>query len=269
MSMCAMPEKKAPLGICDLCEEPFPPGVSVYTTKGKPRLFCSLACRATANSRAGAPIRSKKAKERVRRGEWQNPAEFQSDEERREYARRGGRVRARQHREALAAGTWQNPADAPGAREKLSRPRRHVDNPVLHSALEKLRQRFHIADLTLEEAEAHRAYRRELRAGRREYWRAYYGDSYHRRMASAEGRERERQKWERQRERRRAREPNQALRLAREQAGYSQQRLAKLLGVTQTAVGNWERVSARPSVEMQRQVADLLGATVEEIFASE
>lgn len=133
-----MPEKKAPLGICDLCNEPFPSGVSVHTTKGQPRLFCSHTCRNTANSRAGAPIRSEKTRERIQRGEWRNPAESFTDEELYEYARRGGRVRARQHREALAEGTWQNPANAPGAREKLSRPRRHADDPVLHSAIEKL-----------------------------------------------------------------------------------------------------------------------------------
>ena len=261
-----MPEKKAPLGICDLCNEPFPTGVSVYTTKGQPRLYCSHTCRNTANSRAGAPIRSEKTRERIQRGEWRNPAESFTDEELYEYARRGGRVRARQHREALAEGTWQNPANAPGAREKLSRPRRHADDPVLHSAIEKLGAGLRIADLTLEEAEAHRRYRRELRAGQGEYRRAYERGKYRQRMATAEGHEKERQRWARHRERQLARGPNQALRQARQRAGYSQRALAELVGVAQTTVGNWERCSSRPNEETRERVAELLGVKVENIF---
>lgn len=70
-----MPEKKAPLGICDHCGGEIPEARH-YTTKGTPRLYCSRDCRNTANSRAGAHILSRKGKERVRRGEWQNPANF-------------------------------------------------------------------------------------------------------------------------------------------------------------------------------------------------
>jgi hypothetical protein len=56
-----MPEKRAPLGICDQCGRPIPQ-LEWFTSKGGPRLHCSPECRATANSRAGAPIRSKNRK---------------------------------------------------------------------------------------------------------------------------------------------------------------------------------------------------------------
>jgi hypothetical protein len=70
-----MGNKIAPIGICDLCGEAFPVGVAPYTSKGRPRRYCSRRCQNTANSRAGAAIRSDKMRERVQSGEWQNPAE--------------------------------------------------------------------------------------------------------------------------------------------------------------------------------------------------
>jgi DNA-binding XRE family transcriptional regulator len=262
-----MADKIKPLGVCDLCGERFPSGVSLYTSKGTPRLFCSLECRNTANSRAGAPIRSRKMHERIQRGEWQNPAESMTEEDRREYARRGGQVRAKQHREALAAGTWQNPANAPGAREKLSRPRRHGDNPLLHSAMKKLDSGLRMADLTLEEAAEYRRYRGRLRDKRRRQWRAYYRRRYRLRMSTKKGRAAESAKWQHQRERERERGPNLALRRARERAGYSQSQLAELLGVSPRTVSKWERFSTRPRQEMQERVAELLGVEVGSIFS--
>lgn len=130
-------------------------------------MYCSRQCRNTANSRAGAPIRSRKAKERVHRGDWINPLTLEPVPARREHARKAGLARAEQHRAALAKGEWQNPANAPGAREKLSRPRKH-DNPTLHAAIEKLGAGYSMANLAPEEQEAYRAYRRDLRLRRRQ-----------------------------------------------------------------------------------------------------
>ena len=70
----------------------------------------------------------------------------------------------------VEAGTWRNPALTDEAREKLSRPRKHADNPTLHSAIEKLRQGTPVADLTPAEQEAHRTYRRQLRLGIHPTW---------------------------------------------------------------------------------------------------
>jgi len=152
-----------PWPVCEFCGGDLDAhGLGYYTTKGKPRRFCSTWCRATHNSRVGAPIRSAKAKQRVRAGTWENPAKYHTPESLRAAALAGAAVRTEQHRAALEAGTWQNPADAPGAREKLSRPRRYGDNPVLHAAMEKLSQGLHMADLTEAEAEAFRAHSRQL-----------------------------------------------------------------------------------------------------------
>jgi len=247
--------------LCELCGgsvDEF--GLGFYTTKGTPRRFCSIDCRQTRNSRVGAPIRAEKARERVRRGEWQNPAESLTAEEVHEYARRGAAVRAQQHRQALAEGTWQNPADAPGAREKLSQPRRHGDNPVLHRAIERLTQGASVADLTEAEAEAHRAWRRELRATDPERSRRYARESYRRRMATEEGRTRARTQWEQERERLCQRPPNDRLRQALESAGLSRAALAELVGVSQGAVSKWVRHGAIPrSAEVRRRVVELLG----------
>lgn len=150
--------KRAPVGVCDLCGAAIPRR-AWYTRRGTPRLYCSRECRNTANSRDGAAIRSAKAKARVARGEWVNPLEFESPELRREHARRAG----------LASGhrpDWVNPALSDEARAKLSRPRVHGDNPVLHRALEKRTQGASMADLSEEEAEAYRAYSRALRAAK-------------------------------------------------------------------------------------------------------
>jgi acyl-CoA reductase-like NAD-dependent aldehyde dehydrogenase len=62
----------------------------------------------------------------------------------------------------VAAGRWRNPALTDAARAKLSRPRRHTG--ALHNALEKLKRGLRVADLTAEQQDAHRAYRRQQRA---------------------------------------------------------------------------------------------------------
>ena len=101
---------------CELCGEDVDAhGMGYYTTKGKPRRFCSDWCKATRNNRVGAPIRSPKARRRVKAGTWQNPAEHHTPESLRAASLAGAAVRREQHRAALEAGNWQNPADAPGS----------------------------------------------------------------------------------------------------------------------------------------------------------
>lgn len=187
--------KRLPVGVCDHCGQPFPPGVSWYTRRG-PRLYCSLDCRNTANSRAGAPLRSAIQRERVASGEWQSPHSYMSPEEisaAQAKAARRGRLRE------VADGHWRNPALSAEARRKLSRPRRHGDNPALHGAIEKLSRGERVADLRPEEAAAHREWRASLRAARRDEintWRR----AYHRRRMAAdpEYRRRQREKWQQQ-----------------------------------------------------------------------
>ncbi len=138
---------------CELCGRPLDEGDGRYTRKGKKRRFCSVTCRNAHNSRVGASIRSRKQRERVARGEWQNPVTLiQDDPEKlvrwKEKVREGVR---RARKQEVLEGRWKNPALSPEARAKLSRPRKHGDNPALHSALEKLRQGYRVADLTPEE----------------------------------------------------------------------------------------------------------------------
>lgn len=184
-----MAEKKSPIGICDLCGDPI---ADPYTTKGKPRLYCSAQCRNTANSRAGARERSRKAKQRVATGAWQNPHHLNPPTPE-EQARRARLGRKRE----VEAGAWRNPALSDGARKKLSQPRKHDDNPILHSALEKLRQGLSVTELTPGEQEAHRTYRRELRSQRRSEANAYAREYYRKRQAAMtpEQREAQREKW--------------------------------------------------------------------------
>ena len=69
-----MATKQKPMGICDHCEGAIPPG-DWYTSHGKPRLYCSIDCRNTANSRNGTPARTAKLRQAVAEGCWQNPQE--------------------------------------------------------------------------------------------------------------------------------------------------------------------------------------------------
>lgn len=152
--------KTKPLGTCDHCAGPIKPG-EWYTSKGKPRRYCSRDCRNTANSRNGNPIRVAKLRESIRKGTWRNPVEIRhpTPEEQADRARKG-RLRE------VASGKWRNPALDEKAQEKLSRARKHP--PILHSAMEKLSRGARVADLLPEEQEAHREYRRHLRSQNRE-----------------------------------------------------------------------------------------------------
>lgn len=160
--------KTQALGTCDHCLGPIPADLGHYTSKGKPRLYCSRLCQNTANSRAGSPARSRKARQRVRRGQWVNPATLNKPDP----ANIGAGV-SRLRKKQVKAGTWRNPALTDEARAKLSRPRVHGDNPTLHSAMEKLRQGTSVSDLTDAEAEAQRAKWREAnrRKSKKSRWR--------------------------------------------------------------------------------------------------
>jgi hypothetical protein len=98
----------------------------------------------------------------VAAGEWQNPVHIRplTSEQQAE------RSRNAQLRK-IAEGTWINPGLSPEAREINSRPHKH--SGALASAIEKLSQEgVGMAQLTPEEQEAHRAYRRQLRAARKD-----------------------------------------------------------------------------------------------------
>ncbi len=164
----------------------------------------------------------------------------------------------------VETGTWRNPVLSDEAREKLSQPRVHDDNPVLHSALEKLTQGASISDLTPEEQEEHRAYRRRLRAARAEEANAWRRAWYREKMENdPEFREAKRQIWQEQQQRLQQRPPNPRLQKAREQADLSQQALGEAVGVSQTAVSKWERYSVVPrDKDTQKAVEDLLGTEI-------
>lgn len=181
-----MTEKHLPVGTCDHCGEPFPPNVSHYTRRG-PRRYCSIVCRNTANSRAGNPTRTAKLRRAVAEGRWQNPHHLHPPTGEEQAARaHKGRLRE------VAEGRWRNPALAPAARAKLSRPRKYADDPLLHRALERLRQGARMADLTAEERARYRSYRQQLRQARLEAVRAYYRARYRRIMAGTDPAVRER-----------------------------------------------------------------------------
>lgn len=111
-----MSTKTQPTGICDLCGGPIPVS-EWYTSKGKPRLYCSFECKQTANSRAGAEERSRKTKRRVAEGTWVNPRSLMTPEQ----------IHAAQSRASRKArlgeigrGAWRNPALSDDARAKIS-----------------------------------------------------------------------------------------------------------------------------------------------------
>lgn len=191
--------KEQTLGICDNCLGEIPHD-EWYTSKGKPRQYCGRDCRNTGNSRAGAPIRSAKAKRRVARGEWQNPHHLNPPTP----TEQSRRARFGRRRE-VKAGTWRNPALSDKAKEKLSRPRKH--EPALHGVLEKLKQGARVTDLTPDEQELHRTYRRNLVASRRDEVLAWYRNRYQQKQAnmSEEEREAQRARWREQNRRRQER----------------------------------------------------------------
>jgi len=125
-----MTTKRAPIGICDQCGGRIP-AAEHYTSKGRPRLHCSLECKQTANSRAGAPIRSRKAKERVRAGTWRNPRSGMTPEHISEAQSRASRkARLRE----VAEGRWRNPALLARAIEKASAGGMAALTPAEHRA---------------------------------------------------------------------------------------------------------------------------------------
>ncbi len=156
-----MSAKTRAVGICDFCGGSIPPA-EWYTTKGRPRLYCSIECRNTANSRAGNTKRIAKARERVARGQWRNPAppETYSSEEQSRRARLG-------RQREVAEGRWRNPALSTEARQKLSRPRTHADNLQLHAILARLTRGEPLAEMTPEEKRIVSEYRKKLRAKRK------------------------------------------------------------------------------------------------------
>jgi len=149
-----VPDKSQPLGVCDNCLGNIPKELW-YTSKGKPRLYCCVECRNAGNSHKGEPVRYAKMLQRIERGEWTNLAKLRppTSQEQSERSRKGRLAEVK-------AGIWRNPALSSEAREKLSRPRKH--SGALADAIEKARRGMRMAELTPDEQEAYRAYRREL-----------------------------------------------------------------------------------------------------------
>ena len=51
-------------------------------------------------------------------------------------------------------------------------------------------------------------------------------------------------------------------------AGYTQTKIAELLGVTQGAVANWEKGATHPRVGRAKQLAVLYGVTLDAIYSA-
>lgn len=181
--------KQQSIGTCDHCRGPIARD-EWYTSKGKPRLYCCRDCRNTANSRAGAAERGRQARERVKRGEWQNPAELNPPDP----AKVSAGI-SRSKKAAVERGEWVNPALNDDARAKLSRPRKH--DGALASAIERLSAGETMQDLTDAEVIAYREYRQQLRDEHRDEINQQYRERYRKRQASMtdEQREAQRQKW--------------------------------------------------------------------------
>ncbi len=58
----------------------------------------------------------------------------------------------------------------------------------------------------------------------------------------------------------------QNIREARQMKGITQEQLAKMLGITQGAVAQWENGLTHPSFEMLPKVVEALGLTVDELI---
>lgn len=153
-----MKSKVQPIGTCDLCLEPIPEDLW-YTRRG-PRLYCSIDCRNTANSRAGNAVRVEKLKQSVAEGRWQNPAKLNPPDP--QEMGKGSRVTRLKE---VAEGRWRNPALTDEARAKLSRPRKH--SGALHRAIERMKQGEKLKELPPEERAAFNEYRRNLYAQRK------------------------------------------------------------------------------------------------------
>ncbi len=55
------------------------------------------------------------------------------------------------------------------------------------------------------------------------------------------------------------------IRKARKAQGYTQQRLAELVGITQGAVSQWEKGETRPAVKMLPALSKALGVPIDEL----
>lgn len=58
----------------------------------------------------------------------------------------------------------------------------------------------------------------------------------------------------------------QTIREARQAKGITQDQLAKMLGITQGAVAQWENGLTHPSFEMLPKVAEALGIKIEDLI---
>lgn len=179
------------VGVCDLCGGAIPRG-EWYTSKGAPRLHCSIECRQTANSRAGNPKRIAKLRQAIARGEWQNPRALMTPEEiskAQSHASKTARTRE------VKEGRWRNPALGAKARKKLSRPRKHHGR--LHRALEMLREGVKARDLPEDLRRSHNRYRRRLAKQNGEHRRAWAREWYKKRQAALTPKQRaaQRAKW--------------------------------------------------------------------------
>lgn len=155
-----MSTKLKPIGICDHCLGPIAPE-QWYTSKRKPRQFCCRQCRNTAIARRyAAPVNRERMLAQVADGSWVNPQPTPPTPA--EQARRARLGRMRE----VAAGTWRNPGLTPEARAINSQPEKHTG--ALAAAIEKLKRGASVRDLTPEEQDAHRAYRRALAAALRQ-----------------------------------------------------------------------------------------------------
>ena len=55
----------------------------------------------------------------------------------------------------------------------------------------------------------------------------------------------------------------------RDKAGMTQQELASRLGVTQSAVANWENGFRKPDIFMLKKIADVLHCTTDDLLDTE
>jgi transcriptional regulator with XRE-family HTH domain len=60
-----------------------------------------------------------------------------------------------------------------------------------------------------------------------------------------------------------------SIRQARLAAGLTQQMLAERLGITQGAISQWEKGTARPSISVLKPLASVLGITLDELITEE
>lgn len=175
--------KTAPLGICDLCGNATP---TPYTSKGKPRRYCSVDCRNTGNSREGNPERIRKQNKRIERGEWVNPASIRPPTS----AEQADRARKGRLRE-IAEGRFRLPGQSPEAKAKNSEPHKH--SGALAEAIERLKH-GKMSDLTAEQADAYRAYSREMQKALRERMTEEQRETRRRQWRESKRREYQRQK---------------------------------------------------------------------------